>query len=158
MSCQHCGSPREADISVQPVISYELGQAPRTGDNAEPAARPTLAAHATGVTVFLRMSNVQDRSIQLVATTKLIKILFIGMNRFIKPGTPMRSISGSSTGPKRLRAPITKFTGLIIPWPAMNEKGNASKIMSFSRMTDDELKAIWMYLQSLPARELGDNG
>jgi hypothetical protein len=40
----------------------------------------------------------------------------------------------------------------------MNEKGNASKIMSFSRMTDDELKAIWMYLQSLPARELGDNG
>ncbi|MCB0155012.1 MAG: c-type cytochrome [Anaerolineae bacterium] len=33
-----------------------------------------------------------------------------------------------------------------MPWPWI------------ARMTDDELSAIWQFLQSLPARELGDNG
>jgi hypothetical protein len=26
---------------------------------------------------------------------------------------------------------------------------------TFGKMTDDELKAVWMYLQSLPARQPG---
>jgi hypothetical protein len=32
-----------------------------------------------------------------------------------------------------------------MPWPA------------FANMSDEELEAIWAYLQTLPARELGDN-
>lgn len=34
----------------------------------------------------------------------------------------------------------------MMPWPW------------FARMTDDELKAIWLRLQALEPRELGDNG
>jgi mono/diheme cytochrome c family protein len=35
---------------------------------------------------------------------------------------------------------------VMMPWPW------------FARMTDEELKAIWLYLQSLPPRNLGENG
>jgi hypothetical protein len=31
-----------------------------------------------------------------------------------------------------------------MPWP------------TYSQMTDDELKAVWLYLQSLPAKEAGN--
>jgi mono/diheme cytochrome c family protein len=34
----------------------------------------------------------------------------------------------------------------LMPWP------------TFGNMTDEELEALWLYLESLPARELGDNG